>query len=49
MKNGALHHRVHLNNLKVYLSRPTKAEKDVKIVDILEYERQGTGDRLSPE
>ena len=40
VKKGALHDRVHLNDLKVYLRRDIAAEAGMTMVDILEYEER---------
>ena len=40
VKKGALHNRVHLNDLKVYLPRRTETAEDVETVNILVYERR---------
>ena len=37
VKKCALHDRVHLNNLKIYLPRGTENTRDLKMLDILDY------------
>ena len=40
MKRGALHNRVHLNDLILYLPRKMDWASDVEMIEILEFEQR---------